>query len=87
MTGNNIPENELRQLLIGQKVVESQLAEIIRRLDNLEDVESTVRRDLVVHRKEVDSKIEEIQRWQYLMMGGLSILSFLSPFFLKKLGL
>lgn len=87
MTGPGLPENELRQLLIGQKVVESQLAEIIRRLDNLEDVESTVRRDLVQHRREVDGKIEEIQRWQYLMMGGLSILSFLSPFFLKKLGL
>ena len=78
--------SEYTQLLIGQKVVESQLAEIIRRLNNLEKGETDVAIDLSIHRKEVDKKIEEIQKWQYIMMGGLSILSFLSPVFLKKLG-
>jgi len=78
--------SEFTQLLIGQKVLESQLSEIIRRLNNLEKGETAVSEDLTVHRKEVDKKIEEIQKWQYIMMGGLSILSFLSPLFIKKLG-
>lgn len=82
-----IEEADFRQLLVGQARIETQNAEILRRLEQLEKVENKVGRDLETHRREVDIKIAELQKWQYMMMGALTLLSILSPLVFRKLGL
>lgn len=78
---------EIRELLIGQARMETDLKEILRRLDKLENVENKMKDDQAIHRKELDAKIAELQRWIYMMMGAGGIISFLSPVIFKKLGL
>ena len=78
---------EFRDMLISQTKVETQLAEILRRIEKIEKQEEKSDSVFEIKVKEVETKIGDLQKWMNMSVGALGIISLLSPVLFKKLGL